>query len=86
MKPAWRRSFWGVSRSINVAILALPRTGSIAICMKNPPALAREAAGRLIEAERARGDSNAMIAAAESYLRKYPSGPHAGLARGVLKE
>ena len=48
--------------------------------------LAREAAGRLIEAERARGDSAATLAAAQSYLQKYPSGPHANLARGVLKE
>jgi TolA-binding protein len=48
--------------------------------------LAREAAGRLIEAERARGDSAATLAAAQSYLQKYPSGPHADLARGVLKE
>jgi hypothetical protein len=48
--------------------------------------LAREAAGRLIEAERARGDNAAMVAAAQSYLQKYPSGPHANLARGVLRE
>jgi TolA-binding protein len=48
--------------------------------------LAREAAGRLIEAERARGDSAATLAAAQSYLQKYPSGPHANLARSVLKE
>jgi transmembrane sensor len=49
-------------------------------------ALAREAAGRLIEAERARGDSAATLAAAQSYLQKYPSGPHANLARSVLRE
>jgi transmembrane sensor len=48
--------------------------------------LAREAAGRLIEAEQARGDSAATLAAAQSYLQKYPSGPHANLARGVLRE
>jgi transmembrane sensor len=48
--------------------------------------LAREAAGRLIEADRARGDSAATLAAAQSYLQKYPSGPHAGLARDVLRE
>jgi TolA-binding protein len=46
--------------------------------------LAREAAGRLVEAEKAAGDLPAARAAAHSYLEKYPSGPHAGLARGVL--
>jgi TolA-binding protein len=47
-------------------------------------ALAREAAGRLLEAERALGDRAGAQAAARSYLEKYPSGPHAGLAREML--
>ena len=46
--------------------------------------LAREAAGRLLEAERALGDQAAARASAQAYLQKYPSGPHAGLARNVL--
>ncbi len=48
-------------------------------------AFAREAAGRLLEAERALGDRAAAQLAARSYLEKYPSGPHAGLAREVLE-
>jgi TolA-binding protein len=48
-------------------------------------ALAREAAGRLLEAERALGDRAAAQAAARAYLQKYPSGPHAGLARELLE-
>jgi transmembrane sensor len=47
-------------------------------------AFAREAAGRLLEAERALGDRGGAQAAARSYLDKYPSGPHAGLAREML--
>lgn len=48
-------------------------------------ALAREAGGRLLEAERALGDRSAGRAAARAYLDKYPSGPHAGLAREMLE-
>jgi transmembrane sensor len=47
--------------------------------------LAREAAGRLLEAQRALGDRAAARVAAKSYLEKYPSGPHAGLARELLQ-
>jgi transmembrane sensor len=47
-------------------------------------ALAREAAGRLLEAERALGDVEAARATARQYLQKYPSGPHASLAHDVL--
>jgi TolA-binding protein len=47
-------------------------------------ALAREAAGRLLEAERALGDVEAARASARQYLAKYPSGPHASLAHDVL--
>jgi TolA-binding protein len=46
---------------------------------------AREAAGRLLEAQRALGDRNAARAAARTYLQKYPSGPHAALAHEVLE-
>jgi transmembrane sensor len=46
--------------------------------------LAREAAGRLIEAQRAAGDLAGARESANAYLAKYPSGPHAGLARTVL--
>jgi ferric-dicitrate binding protein FerR (iron transport regulator) len=46
--------------------------------------LAREASGRLIEAQRAAGDMAGARATATAYLAKYPAGPHAGLARSVL--
>ncbi len=46
--------------------------------------LAREAAGRLLEALDRSGDHVGAIGAAESYLRSYPSGPHASFARQVL--
>ncbi|MBI5534812.1 MAG: FecR domain-containing protein [Deltaproteobacteria bacterium] len=49
-------------------------------------AFAREASGRLIEARRNSGDSAAARNAARRYLRLYPQGPHAALARTVLKE
>ena len=46
--------------------------------------LAREAAGRLIESQRAAGDIAGARESASSYLGKYPAGPHAALARSVL--
>jgi hypothetical protein len=46
--------------------------------------LAREATGRLMEAQRASGDVAAARETASSYLAKYPAGPHAGLARNIL--
>jgi transmembrane sensor len=46
--------------------------------------LAREAAGRLIEAQKAAGDVAAARESASAYLSKYPVGPHAALARAVL--
>lgn len=46
--------------------------------------LAREAAGRLIELYRKSGDVGSARSAAERYLNKYPTGPHAGLARSVI--
>jgi hypothetical protein len=48
--------------------------------------VAREAAGRLIEAEKAAGDVARARDAASAYLAKYPAGPHAGLARTILNE
>ncbi len=46
--------------------------------------LAREAAGRLIELLGQTGDTARAREAAESYLKRYPTGPHAALARSVL--
>jgi len=46
--------------------------------------LAREAAGRLVEVWQQLGNKDAARSAAESYLKSYPSGPHAGLSRSVL--
>lgn len=45
---------------------------------------AREAQGRLIEARRDAGDADGARQAAQSYLSRYPSGPHARLARSVM--
>jgi len=47
--------------------------------------LVREAAGRLIEARRRAGDDAGARRAAESYLARYPDGPHADLARSLLR-
>lgn len=46
--------------------------------------LAREAAGRLIELLRQTGDAARAREAADGYLKRYPTGPHAALARSVL--
>ena len=46
---------------------------------------AREAAGRLVEAYQQGGDEARARAAAERYLARYPTGPHAALARSVLE-
>jgi transmembrane sensor len=46
--------------------------------------LARETAGRLIEARESAGDHLAARAAAERYLQRYPSGPDASLAIRML--
>jgi len=46
--------------------------------------LAREAAGRLIELLRQTGDEARAREAAESYLKRYPTGPHAALAQSLL--
>lgn len=48
--------------------------------------LAREAAGRLIEARQRSGDGAGARAAAELYLTRYPDGPHANLARRTVGE
>jgi len=47
-------------------------------------ALIAEAAGRLLEARLATGDTAAAHAEATRYLRAYPTGPHAALARRIL--
>jgi TolA-binding protein len=46
---------------------------------------AREAAGRLVEAYVDADDSPSAKAAAGRYLARYPDGPHAALARSVLR-
>jgi transmembrane sensor len=46
--------------------------------------LAREAAGRLIELLRQTGDEARAREAAESYLKRYPTGPHAALAQSLF--
>ena len=47
-------------------------------------ALAREALGRLIEAELESGNRANASSAASRYLKSYPDGPHVPLAREVL--
>jgi TolA-binding protein len=47
--------------------------------------LAREAAGRRVEALRHAGDLAGVRAAATDYLARYPDGPHAPVARSVLR-
>lgn len=56
-------------------------------CLREQPGgpLARETAGRLIEALRRADDSAGARRAARDYLDKYPEGPHADLARSVLR-
>jgi hypothetical protein len=46
--------------------------------------LAREAAGRLVEARQRAGDVAAAREAARAYLARYPAGPHAALAHQIL--
>ncbi|MBI2392786.1 MAG: tetratricopeptide repeat protein [Deltaproteobacteria bacterium] len=48
-------------------------------------AFAREASGRVIEAHQRAGSVGAARAAAERYLATWPDGPHAGLARTIVK-
>lgn len=47
--------------------------------------LSREAAGRLIEARKRAGDEAGARRAAEAYLTRYPAGPHAELARKLVR-
>jgi TolA-binding protein len=47
--------------------------------------LAREAAGRLIEAQRDAGNTAAAREAATTYLTRYPHGPHATVARSLTR-
>ena len=46
--------------------------------------LAREAAGRLIEALRNAGDAPGARQAAKEYLERYPAGPHGDVARSLV--
>jgi len=58
-----------------------------ATCMREQPngPLAREAGGRQIEALRNAGDLAGAEQAARAYLSRYPDGPHADVARSLLK-
>ena len=58
-----------------------------ATCMREQPGgpLAREAAGRQIEALRSAGDASGAAQAARAYLAQYPNGPHADVARALLE-
>jgi FecR protein len=58
-----------------------------ATCVREQPngALARESSGRKIEALRNAGDGAAAEQAARDYLGHYPDGPHADVARSLLK-
>jgi TolA-binding protein len=47
--------------------------------------LSQEASGRLIEALRESGDAIAAARAARDYLERYPEGPHASVARSLLR-
>jgi TolA-binding protein len=49
-------------------------------------ALAREALGRLVEAEQRAGDLDGAKNAAARYLARYPNGPHAEVARRILSQ
>ena len=46
--------------------------------------LAREALGRLMEAQSRGGESEAASSSAARYLEQYPGGPHASLAKGLV--
>jgi TolA-binding protein len=56
-------------------------------CIREQPSgpLVREAWGRQIEALRNAGDAAGAQRAAREYLSQYPDGPHADIARSVLK-
>ena len=58
-----------------------------ATCIREQPSgsLSREAAGRQIEALRNGGDAAGAEQAARAYLARFPDGPHADLARGLLR-
>jgi TolA-binding protein len=47
--------------------------------------LSREAAGRLIEAYQRAGNASAARRAAQDYLARYPDGPHADVARSIVR-
>jgi TolA-binding protein len=48
--------------------------------------LGREAAGRLLEAEERSGHRDGARESARRYLREYPGGPHAEMAKAILGE
>ncbi len=59
-----------------------------ATCLTEDPngPLDREAAGRLVEARHHASDIGGARSAASDYLRRYPDGPHAPLAKSILQE
>jgi outer membrane protein assembly factor BamD (BamD/ComL family) len=58
---------------------------SIPFCESPGGPLAREAAGRQIDARERAGDHAAARDAAASYIKRFPSGPYAGLAQLLLE-
>jgi TolA-binding protein len=89
---ACRRRFPGSERA-SIAAYELGRASSpveargwFETYLREQPngSLAREAAGRLVEARAASGDEQGARDAAARYLARYPGGPHAALARRIL--
>jgi TolA-binding protein len=58
---------------------------SISIREQPGGSLSREARGRLLEALHRAGEAGKAKRAAEEYLERHPSGPHAALARSILR-
>ncbi len=58
---------------------------SISVREQPGGSLSREARGRLLEALQRAGDSANAERAARDYLERHPSGPHAALARSILR-
>jgi TolA-binding protein len=58
---------------------------SISVREQPGGSLSREARGRLLEALQRAGDAPRAKRAAEEYLERHPTGPHAALARSILR-
>lgn len=89
-----RQRFSGDPRAATAAFLlgraAAPAQAAewFATYLREQPAgpLAREAAGRLVEAYARAGEAAAAKDAAVKYLASYPDGPHAAFARRIVRE